>query len=1536
MSNFGEGFRQIDDGTSEAGMPVQDFNVEAKAGNVQGLPMDSQEKDYPKATIARFCHFLSPAITVAFVQTKDDLTGEVAMSVEDCCVEGRSRDSHHLPTGSDVNPMNRKRNSAKVDEIDAPKMTVFVLTDDDMMDASVEGIEGKAEDGKIRTENNISEALFNIHSSVMGQIFSGCWPRHATGHDNNSTTVLEQNLVKADPSKSTLWPQLGTDDVRPSEGGRQSLNNATREHFPPSEPFQLNPSTVHREDRCQSMPERIMPSLSIPSPNTRTTKEGLKLALTLAEKALDGLPIPGVKGTVGGVLKLIENAERVSANTETLQLLQEHVQNLLEHTLQPLAQITEKDIPEGLREDLNRFVGTLDELRRRWEASGDRGVLRRFTDAAQDEADLKLFAEDIQRAVTQFQFGAIIRGRRVLSELKVGFEEHEEKSVLRERTKLVNLLPRAELARYSSGRQRSHLTCFEGTRVEVLRKIKFWMEDPDDAKPRLFWLSGLAGIGKSTIATTIAEYAEKKGFLGGSFFFDRFDDKLSNPFLVFPTLAFHLAQFDHSVKSSIGRLLEDNPDYGSEPIQKQLSDLIIEPLRHSGLPPGRLVVLVLDALDECQHEDKAAEILQLLIVHLCRTQVTLRVLLTSRPEAHLRSVFQRQHNYSGFVLHDIEDTIVQGDIRRYLQATLVAIPRQLQVTVQPGWPGAEELEELVQKSGKLFVYAAIAVRFIGDHRVRKPERQLQILLGLRSSTKTRPYADLDKLYLQVLRNALPPESEEEDNEIFRWVVGNMVLMHDPMPLTAFSRFTRVPMGDIHTALYHLHSIILTPSENDPPRIYHLSFPDFITNPKRCTEPAYCINSPATHKRMALYSLQLLNKNLRRDIAGFNDLSLLNSEKEDLEEAIDQALPPEVKYSCRYWSDHLVNIECCDVDISQALELFVDKYMLYWFEAMSLLKEISRAISSMKDAHRWAVRANVSSHVRELLYDGYRFILSHHVNIGHGAMQVYRSALPFTPHNTLLYRTYQLEEAQSLHVLHGVSPHWSPCLSSVHDGRPKKKSVAYSHDGARFVIGYTDNVVAVWDAISGMLIVELFYQTPQAVLAVAFLPDDAHVVSASDIGDICVWDILSATPVRTLRGHSDAVNCISVCKNRPTALASASTDGTIRLWDTSLGTCTSILCPDRQPVFAVAFLPSGTSIVSGSNDGIIRLWDLIASDYTETKAIRAHDAAIRTISITSDGLTFATGSSDCTVKMFAMEADIPTFTFEGHSDAVCSIAFSPDGTALVSAASEDRYMRVWSTSTGCLTSELRGYVEQVDYTPDGKQMVSVSNDGTWRLWAADQLPSIIDPLDHKAAVCSVVFSSDGRLLATGGGKDDPLVKVWSTDVGEHMKTMCGHSSTVCSLAFSHDQRRLASGSGDRTVRIWDISSGESLSVLRYHDDRVKDVNFSHDDLTVISRTTDKTYTWDLQGGVDSFTAIAEHNEDDSGEMRGASQGYQFSMEEEHYVFMGKASEQVTRRVGGVLEEYRISGFAFHSDRVVFACIYGPVLILDISRLKSEFS
>jgi WD40 repeat protein len=215
----------------------------------------------------------------------------------------------------------------------------------------------------------------------------------------------------------------------------------------------------------------------------------------------------------------------------------------------------------------------------------------------------------------------------------------------------------------------------------------------------------------------------------------------------------------------------------------------------------------------------------------------------------------------------------------------------------------------------------------------------------------------------------------------------------------------------------------------------------------------------------------------------------------------------------------------------------------------------------------------------------------------------------------------------------------------------------------------------------------------------------------------------------------------------------------------------------------------------------------------------------------------------------------------------------------------------------------------------------------------------------------VFSPDGTVFATGGNENDQTAKIWDARSGTHMHTLRGHRWAVYCLAFSNDGSMLASGSGDATVLIWDVASGSLLSCLAPHDNYILRLEFADDGHNVISRTPEDTYTWDISSGHDSdpnsdsdsdseegaprgilLNKRSEPNEGNPSHMAGVSDGYCFSMGDAHMVFMGKGGWEAARVVGAVQEEYRITGFAFHSDRVVFACTDGSVLILDVSRLK----
>src|SRR5258707_4581719 len=269
----------------------------------------------------------------------------------------------------------------------------------------------------------------------------------------------------------------------------------------------------------------------------------------------------------------------------------------------------------------------------------------------------------------------------------------QKKSIAEELSKL----PCAGGAGYDSGRSNAPDRCFEGTRAAVLKNIRDWLDRPisESGIPvePIYWMNGIAGIGKSTIARTVAEDEDHRQFLGASFFFSRQEKDLSDPKVFIPTIAHQLAQSYPEVRSSVVQALQKDPHIVNKSSATQLQRLILNPLCNITSP--KPVLLVVDALDECDNSENAAAKLFKTIVARCTEAPSLRLLVTSRPEIHIQSIFVGEKT-TGIVLHEnVEQSIVSNDIRRYLHAEMSKIPRELRVELPPSWPPEKDLDQLV-------------------------------------------------------------------------------------------------------------------------------------------------------------------------------------------------------------------------------------------------------------------------------------------------------------------------------------------------------------------------------------------------------------------------------------------------------------------------------------------------------------------------------------------------------------------------------------------------------------------------------------------------------------------------------------------------------------------------------------------------------------------------------------------------------------------------------------------------------------------------
>jgi len=284
-------------------------------------------------------------------------------------------------------------------------------------------------------------------------------------------------------------------------------------------------------------------------------------------------------------------------------------------------------------------------------------------------------------------------------------------------------------------------------------------------------------------------------------------------------------------------------------------------------------------------------------------------------------------------------------------------------------------------------------------------------------------------------------------------------------------------------------IIPLSDENDVPRIYHPSFVDFITSPSRCAIPGFLIVPvPVQEQRHALRCFGFMETYLKRDVAGIEDASLLNSEVDGFEAKVANALPLEAQCACQFWVSHLSRVEVGDEKVMRALEEFAMRLILWWIEAMSLLGSMHTVAKMIQEAHRWAICSKSELTLITILADACRFTLAHAEVIKMSALQIYQSALPFTSHATALYQVYCKETRGSICVLQGIDTQWSQSLASFHGYHGDRiHSVACSKDGLQIALGSLLGCIWLWDVMSGLLIATLEGHTHQ-VHSVAFSPD----------------------------------------------------------------------------------------------------------------------------------------------------------------------------------------------------------------------------------------------------------------------------------------------------------------------------------------------------------------------------------------------------------------------------------------------------------------
>ena len=525
---------------------------------------------------------------------------------------------------------------------------------------------------------------------------------------------------------------------------------------------------------------------------------------------------------------------------------------------------------------------------------------------------------------------------------------------------VLNSCRRAPGAGYQHGERKG---CLRGTRESVLNEIELWTKDFN--KSPVFWLNGLAGTGKSTIAQTVSEWVFADGLLGASFFCSRDFRDRSDLHFIFPTLAFQLSHKYPTFRSILVTLLQSNPDVAHESLCSQIEKLIVEPLRSAGVS----TVIVIDALDECKDDEPSSAILSVLGRFVGQIPMV-KFFITGRPEPRIKTGFRLPllvDSTDVFVLHDVRPALINEDIRLFLNHELSELARRRRLE---GWPGDEHIDLLCHRAAGLFVYAVATVKFL-DTRTQLPKRRLEVIVGLPECTdhegKTRfnPNTTLDSLYTSILETAFGEEDPETYSRV-RSTIGAVVLLSNPLPPSGIAELIGLDPEEVILFLTLVHSLLAIGEDfSQPVKPFHKSFPDFITDPFRCADARFYVSPGNGHYELTMNCLRVMNEGLEQNLLSLPDYAL-NSEVEDLKTRIDDRVGIALRYACQSWYGHLTKTVEDPTGVVSHLRVFLEETFLAWLEVLSVLGVIRVASFALEQVIPWLqqVRFDLSTMLRD--------------------------------------------------------------------------------------------------------------------------------------------------------------------------------------------------------------------------------------------------------------------------------------------------------------------------------------------------------------------------------------------------------------------------------------------------------------------------------------------------------------------------------------------------------------------------------------------
>ena len=1067
-------------------------------------------------------------------------------------------------------------------------------------------------------------------------------------------------------------------------------------------------------------------------------------------------------------------------------------------------------------------------------------------------------------------------------------------------------LPIAEGAVYGSHDDEYLSHCLEGTREELITLVTTWMSDP--GSKTIFWLCGMAGTGKSTISRSIAatciQNQHQGDILTASFFFQRGAGDRANANRLFSTIAMQLANADPSIRLSIANAVAAEPMLYSARFKQQCTKLLLEPLQDLDrcLAVPITVVILIDALDECDNQDDVKMVITLLMLIAQSTtfdRLTIRIFLTSRPETTIQRKFYDPSNkdlHQDIQLEYVQADTIKRDISKYLNHRLVEIRNDAELPSD--WPSKDKIEVLVNLACPLFIFAATVCRWISDTSVlgSHPRKRLESLLQQR---KDKALKGLDEMYRIILEQVFPSntvENKDEYNEAiteFRQLLSPIILMADPLPLVPLSSLLGLTSSDMFSTLKQLQSVLQVPislSEATPIQPLHASFADYLLKSSRI-DNNFHIDEAQTHTMLAKKCLERLcaRDPLRQNICNIDQPG--TRRKEVLRERVADHVPPEVAYSCCYWVHHTANSRCKELlDDGGVVHMFLQSHFLHWLEGLSWLGRLSHAISYLDQLRNLigvkfehvevgSVQAesrdqtHVNSQLLAFLDHAYRFVLQNRYVIDLAPLQLYYSALRFAPKQSIIREWFKgvVQQPEDLEFLHSPALPWSAEYQTLEAHSDSVTSVTFSPDGSLLATASWDKSIRLWDSRSGEE--KHVFDTESSTGRLVFSLDGQmlgagfYSYSEEKQWTVRLWNVQTGEHTRTFQGNGGHMHLIFFSSDE----VIGALDSGQRLMNLTTGVIHSLEVPP-YPIQAVAFSADGQIMVRATQDTTVQLCETQSGK--EIKALPGYDRYFNTLTFSPGGrkvLWVTSYSSSRLSKNIyppglasgahdTRESDAYSGGFinsdEDSPGEVSAVAYSPTGHA-VKLIYENNRLGLWKSACNEVLELVQDFIGHEDlviataFASSSDYIISASRDSTirlWNPWTGEEL--------HRATylednVVAIAFGSLSRTIALARG--DHTIILRALESGRDLATWSAHEANIHAVSFSLDNQSLVSTSADYSIRIWDVATGKELHKFIL-DEKWANATFSPDGREIFSVSGNgKLRRWDIDTGKSSNDA-----------------------------------------------------------------------------------